>query len=188
MGTLVRWLIPIREAVRRSQHDALLISRATRWACARICSNSRPIPFMRLATRRALPVCFRGPSHPHLRCNRHSQIAASLSQILTRPDVIDNSGEAQTTQFLDHSDSFSRAAGCSAFRRRHRDGGLEVRRRGSSKTAFFTLRRHAIERHHAAPSSESRWTTAERTMTPAEASLRLARECPYHDRIVRFVS
>jgi len=44
--------------------------------------------------------------------------------------------------------------------------------RGSSKTAFFTLRRHATERHHAAPSSQSRWTTAKRTMTPAEASLK----------------
>ena len=41
-----------------------------------------------------------------------------------------------------------------------------------SKTAYFTLRRHATERHHAAPSSQSRWTTAERTMTPAEASLK----------------
>ena len=30
------------------------------------------------------------------------------------------------------------------------DGDLEVRPRGSSKTAFFTLRRHASERHHAA--------------------------------------
>ena len=52
------------------------------------------------------------------------------------------------------------------------DGDLEVRPRGSSKTAFFTLRHHATERHHAAPSSESRWTTAKRTMTPAEASLK----------------
>ena len=52
------------------------------------------------------------------------------------------------------------------------DGDLEVRPRGSSKTAFFTLRRHATERHHAAPSSQSRWTTAQRTMTPAEASLK----------------
>ena len=52
------------------------------------------------------------------------------------------------------------------------DGDLEVRPRGSSKTAFFTFRRHATERHHAAPSSQSRWTTAKRTMTPAEASLK----------------
>jgi hypothetical protein len=47
------------------------------------------------------------------------------------------------------------------------DGDLEVRPRGSSKTPLFTLRRHATERHHAAPSSQSRWTTAKRT-TPAE--------------------
>ena len=40
------------------------------------------------------------------------------------------------------------------------------------QNAFFTLRRHATERHHAAPSSQSRWTTAERTMTPAETSLK----------------
>jgi hypothetical protein len=52
------------------------------------------------------------------------------------------------------------------------DGDLEVRPRGSSKTAFFTLRRHATERHHAEPSSQSRGTIAERTMTPAEASLK----------------
>ena len=52
------------------------------------------------------------------------------------------------------------------------DGDLKVRPRGSSKTAFFTFRRHATERHHAAPSSQSRWTTAKRTMTPAEASLK----------------
>jgi hypothetical protein len=32
--------------------------------------------------------------------------------------------------------------------------------------------RTATERHHAAPSSQSRWRTAERTMTPAEASLK----------------
>jgi hypothetical protein len=53
------------------------------------------------------------------------------------------------------------------------DGDLEVRPRGSSKTAFFTLRRHATERHHAAPSSVSRWTTAKRTMTPAEPTATL---------------
>ena len=46
------------------------------------------------------------------------------------------------------------------------DGDLEVRPRGSSKTALFTLRRHATERHHAAPSSQSRWTTADRQRRP----------------------
>ncbi len=58
-----------------------------------------------------------------------------------------------------------------SYCRDDRDGDLEVHPRGSSKTAFFTLRRHATERHHAAPSSKSSWTTAERTMTPAEAFL-----------------
>ena len=41
-----------------------------------------------------------------------------------------------------------------------------------SESLAARLRRHATERHHAAPSSESRWTTAKRPMTPAEASLK----------------
>jgi hypothetical protein len=46
------------------------------------------------------------------------------------------------------------------------------------QNAFFTLRRHATEHHHAAPSSESRWTTVERTITPAQASLKGVKERP----------
>jgi len=55
---------------------------------------------------------------------------------------------------------------------RHVRAALSMRVNKTDRNDARTLRRHATERHHAAPSSQSRWTTAKRTMTPAEASLK----------------